>query len=142
MERCGFAASLPAHQLIRYAMRLVRLRPLPPPEILDVPLVVPLGVVEPDRCWGLTSTIVIGETDADAAAESVLHDVLCQRAFDTSVRGQGSRSGGPSPARRIATPPARSSPSSPAATEPGPAWAARPADPPDRRGRGQHRGAP
>ena len=36
-------------------MRLIRLGLLPPLEILDVPLVVPLRVVDLGGCWGLDS---------------------------------------------------------------------------------------
>jgi hypothetical protein len=43
-------------------MRLIRLRPLPPPQVLHVRLVVPLGVEDLDGCWGLTSGFSEGNT--------------------------------------------------------------------------------
>jgi hypothetical protein len=57
-------SQLPPYQLlVRDTMRLIRLRPLPPLEILDVPLVVPLRERDLGSCWGLATGFFRGEFD-------------------------------------------------------------------------------
>ena len=80
------SALLPPHQpLVPDPMRLIRVRPLPPLEILHIRLVIPLGVDALGGCWDLTTGILMGTTESNRPVGSVLNDVPCQMGFDTNT---------------------------------------------------------